>query len=207
MRVALTVDIEQRSRVADPANPVRLLDLLAERAVPATFFMQGRWAAAYPDTARRVADEGHLIGNHTYHHAPLTMMSDEGIRHTVERAEAVIQEGTGAPLKPWFRCPYGDGEDDPRVLRVLDEVGYRNIGWDVDANDWRPGRDADELVAAVIDGCMSFGDGAIVLMHSWPDVTVAALPQVIEGLRESGAELVRLDEVGRAVSGTGETRR
>ena len=193
MRVALTVDIEQRSRVADPANPVRLLDLLAERAVPATFFMQGRWAAAYPDTARRVADEGHLIGNHTYHHAPLTMMSDEGIRHTVERAEAVIQEGTGAPLKPWFRCPYGDGEDDPRVLRVLDEVGYRNIGWDVDANDWRPGRDADELVAAVIDGCMSFGDGAIVLMHSWPDVTVAALPQVIEGLRESGAELVRLD--------------
>jgi peptidoglycan-N-acetylglucosamine deacetylase len=193
VRVALTVDIEQRSRVADPANPGILLDTLAEHGVPAAFFMQGRWAAAYPGTARRVADEGHLIGNHTYHHAPLTMMSDEGIRHTVERAEAVIRERTGAPLKPWFRCPYGDGEDDPRVLRVLDEAGYRNIGWDVDANDWRPGRDADELVTSVIDGCVSFGDGTIVLMHSWPDVTVATLPRVIECLREAGADLVRLD--------------
>ncbi len=195
MRVALTIDAEQPSRPADGANPWRQLDALAAGRVRATFFVQGRWASACPDSARRIAREGHLLGNHTYHHVPLTLMTDDGIRHTVMRAEEVIVDCTGAPLRPWFRCPYGDGEDDVRVLGVLADVGYENVGWDVDPGDYRPGRRADDVVEAVLAGCDGVGGEARVLLHSWPDATAIALPRIIAALRAAGAELVRLDEL------------
>jgi peptidoglycan/xylan/chitin deacetylase (PgdA/CDA1 family) len=199
MKVALTIDTEQRSRPADTANPRRQLDLLAAEGVRATFFVQGRWASACPDVARRIGEEGHLLGNHTYHHVRLTLMTDQGIRHTVLRAEEVIVQRTRARLRPWFRCPYGDGEDDPRVLATLRDVGYENVGWDVDPKDWRPDRHVDEVVEAVLAGCREAGDGTHdevrVLLHSWPDATAAALPGIVAGLRAAGAELVRLDEL------------
>jgi peptidoglycan/xylan/chitin deacetylase (PgdA/CDA1 family) len=195
MKVALTIDAEQPSRPADAANPRRQLDALAAEEVRATFFVQGRWASANPHLARRIAGDGHLLGNHTYHHVPLTLMTDEGIRHTVLRAEEVIVERTGVRLRPWFRCPYGDGEADGRVLDVLAGVGYENVGWDVDPGDWGPGRRPDDVVDAVLGACRGLEGDARVLLHSWPDATATALPAIIAGLRAAGAELVRLDEL------------
>ena len=196
MRVALTIDTEQRSRPAGAGNAGRQLDLLAREAVRATFFVQGRWASAHPGLARRIADEGHLIGNHTYHHVPLSLMTDEGIRHTVGRAEDVIIPRAGIEsLRPWFRCPYGDGEDDERVLGVLAALGYRNVPWDVDPFDWRPDRTAGEVVQAVVDGVAAYGADAKVLFHSWPDVSLGALPLLIEDLRAAGGEFVTVDEL------------
>jgi peptidoglycan/xylan/chitin deacetylase (PgdA/CDA1 family) len=195
MRVALTIDTEQRSRPAGPDNARRQLDVLRREGVRVTSFVQGRWAAAHPELAKRVADDGHLIGNHTYHHAPLSLMTDEGIRHTVTRAEEVIVSRTGvAAARPWFRCPYGDGEHDGRVLAVLADLGYRNVGWDVDPFDWRGDRTTDEVVAAVVSGCRERA-AARVLLHSWPDVTIDALPLLIESLRAEGAEFVTVDEL------------
>ena len=86
---------------------------------PATFFVQGRWAQAEPATARRIADDGHLIGNHSHYHARMTLLSDDGIRTDVEEADAAVSEATGVPTPPWFRCPFGDGHDDPRILGLL----------------------------------------------------------------------------------------
>ena len=119
MRVALTIDTEQRGHPAQAGNPVRELDALAAAAVPATFFVQGRWATAYPEVARRIVVDGHLIANHSHWHVPLTLLTDGGIRETVRRAEAAITEETGVDPRPWFRCPYGDGEDDDHVLGLL----------------------------------------------------------------------------------------
>jgi peptidoglycan-N-acetylglucosamine deacetylase len=206
MRVALTIDIEERSRPAGADNAHRQLDVLKREGVRASFFMQGRWAAAYPQLARRVHHDGHLVGNHTYHHAPLRMMTDAGIEHTIRRAEDVILPRAALEtMKPWFRCPYGDGEDDERVLSILAALGYRNVGWDVDPEDWRPDSTVDEVVEAVLDGCRAVsardagpdgeGRGVIVLMHSWPDVSLAALPLVIEDLRAAGATFVTVDEL------------
>ncbi len=88
--------------------------------------MQGRWAGAHPrHRCGASADDGHSIGNHTYYHAPLDLMTDDGVRDTVERAEQVIADVGGVDPRPWFRCPYGAGERDARVLGLLGELGYR----------------------------------------------------------------------------------
>lgn len=190
----MTIDTEQRGRPADPRNPRRLLDALAAAAAPASFFIQGRWAGAHADLARRIAAEGHLVGNHSYYHAPMDLLTDDGIRDSVTRAEEAIVAATGVDPRPWFRCPYGAGENDVRVLARLDELGYRNIPWDFETDDWQTGREPGELIETVVAGCREHGDGARVLLHSWPDATVAALPEMIVRLRAAGGELVRLDD-------------
>lgn len=193
--MALTIDTEHPDHPAAPANPGSMLDALSSAGARATFFIQGRWAAANPGLARRIADDGHLIGNHSNSHAPMDMLTDEGIRDSVVKAERAIETATGTSPRPWFRCPYGQGEHDPRVLNVLDGIGYRNVGWDVDHKDWEPGRTADELVERVVASALEHGDGAVVLLHVWPDATLAAMSRMVAALREAGAEPVGLDEL------------
>jgi peptidoglycan/xylan/chitin deacetylase (PgdA/CDA1 family) len=81
------------------------------------------------------------------------------------------------------------------VLEVLDGMGYRNVGWDVDHKDWQPGRTAEELVDGVVDSVVEYGDGAVVLLHVWPDATLEAMPTLISRLRDAGADPVGLDEL------------
>ena len=200
VRVALTIDTEFRGRPADDGNPGRLLDILAAESAPATFFVQGRWAGANRELACRIRDDGHLIGNHSYYHVAMDLLTDAGIHDSVARAEEVIRAVTGSDPRPWFRCPYGAGEDDLRVLGLLTELGYTNVTWDFETDDWADGRDADELIETIVAGCGGCGDGARVLLHSWPDVTVTALPRIIARLRDAGAELVRLDDLGAAAA-------
>jgi peptidoglycan/xylan/chitin deacetylase (PgdA/CDA1 family) len=185
-RVALTFDTEHWSHPSAPDVQERILDVLAAARVRATFFVQGRWATAYPECACRIAGAGHLVGNHSHHHAPMSTLTDAGIEHDVRRAEEVIRAITGAHPRPWFRCPFGDGHDDPRVLAALDRAGYRDHHWDVEPAD---------LERLVVSGALAHGDGAVVLLHSWPPATIAALPAIVTGLRDGGARLVGLDEV------------
>jgi peptidoglycan/xylan/chitin deacetylase (PgdA/CDA1 family) len=195
LRVALTIDTEHPDHPASAANPAQMLDALDAAGARASFFIQGRWAAANPALARRIADAGHLIGNHSNSHAPMDMMTDEGIQDSLGKAERSIESATGVSPRPWFRCPYGQGEDDPRVLAAIDRAGYRNIGWDVDHEDWRPGRTAAELIEGVVASVVEHGDGAVVLLHVWPDPTLEAMPALVARLRDAGAEPVGLDEL------------
>ena len=187
MRVALTFDTEHPGRPTRPGTEDRILDTLATAGIRATFFLQGRWVRASPDQARRISGAGHVIGNHSNYHAPMDGLTDECLRGDIEKAEATIQEATGVDPKPWFRCPFGSGMDDPRVLAGIGELGYRHVGWDVDPRDWEEGRTVDELVAAVGAG--------IVLLHSWPTVTADGLERVIASLRGWGAEFVSVEEI------------
>ncbi len=194
-RVALTFDTEHWSHPSRPDVQERILDVLAGEGVRATFFVQGRWATAYPECARRIAVAGHLVGNHSHHHAPMTLLTDAGIAEDLRRAEDAIRTLAGADPRPWFRCPFGAGRDDPRVLAAVERAGYRNHHWDVEPDDWRPERTPADLERLVVDGALAHGDGAVVLLHSWPPATIAALPAILRRLRDSGARPVRLDEV------------
>ena len=194
-RIALTFDTEHWSHPSTPDVQERILDVLDGEGVQATFFVQGRWATAYPECARRIAAVGHLVGNHSHHHAPMTLLTDAGIEQDLHQAEDAIRAHAGADPRPWFRCPFGAGHDDPRVLAAVGRAGYRNNHWDVEPDDWRPERTPGDLERLVVDGALAHGDGAVVLLHSWPPATIAALPAILRRLRAGGARLVRLDEV------------
>jgi peptidoglycan/xylan/chitin deacetylase (PgdA/CDA1 family) len=195
LRVALTFDAEHPDRPgSSPASAGTILDVLDAAGIRASFFVQGRWALAYPELSRRIADAGHLVGNHSHSHVSMPLLSDDGLRTDATDAQTAVMEATGIDPRPWFRCPFGDGHDDPRVLAVLDGLGYRNVHWHVEVEDWEPSHTADDIVRDVLAGVDDQGDGTIVLLHTWPEGTAAALPRIVEGLRDRGAEPVLVDE-------------
>jgi peptidoglycan/xylan/chitin deacetylase (PgdA/CDA1 family) len=196
LRVALTFDAEHPDRRSRHGVSEDLIEKLDREKVRASFFIQGRWAEAYPDAARQIPAGGHFVGNHSFYHARMPLLSDSGLAEDVRAAESVIREIVGLDPRPWFRCPFGAGVDDPRVIAGLNALGYRNVGWDVVATDWEPNM-AGQVESAVVDGVLAHGDGAIVLLHTWPAGTLAALPGIARRLRDRGAEFVRVDELER----------
>ena len=198
-RVALTFDAEHPDRPHRPGVAAGLLDVLADRAVPATWFLQGRWVEAEPVLARRVATDGHLVGNHSFYHARLPLLTDDGIAADIRAAGDVIREVVGVDPRPWFRCPFSAGSDDPRVLGIVEAQGYREVGADVVLDDWEPERTGPAIAADGLRETAAIGDGAVVLLHAWPPGTLDALPGLIDGLRERGATFVRVDALERFV--------
>ncbi|HUQ44036.1 MAG TPA: polysaccharide deacetylase family protein [Candidatus Limnocylindria bacterium] len=192
-KVALTFDAEHPDRRSTPGVQERLLESLDRLGVRATFFIQGRWAEAYPDTAARIATAGHLVGNHSHYHARMPHLSDDGLVFDLQTAEAAIMATTGVDPKPWFRNPFGAGSDDPRVLAAIQRADYRHVGWSVEAFDWEPDPPVEELVSTIVTGLLDAGDGGIALLHTWPMRTEVALPSIVERLRDAGAELVGVD--------------
>lgn len=192
-RVALTFDVEHPDRPHHGVHAEWVLDELARLEVPATLFLQGRWVEAHPDLARRAAVDGHLIGNHSHYHVRMPLLSPSGFDEDVRVAEGVIRDSTGTEPRPWFRFPFGAGADLPALHERLGALGYRHVGWDVELYEWEPGRTAAEIADAVVAGVEAHGDGAIVLLHSWPDPVAPALAAAVTRLREAGAAFVRVD--------------
>jgi peptidoglycan-N-acetylglucosamine deacetylase len=193
-RVALTFDAEHPDRpLCPPGVAEAILDVLAETATAASFFVQGRWGRSQPALARRIAEDGHMVGHHSQFHAPMPLLADDGIRADVVEGAQDILETTGCDPRPWFRCPFGAGHDDPRVLAVLSELGYRNVHWHVELDDWEPSRTARDIEQDAVDGVLAYGDGAVVLLHTWPSPTVDALPGMVKRLADAGWRFVTLE--------------
>lgn len=196
LRVALTFDAEHPSRRQCPPGAAEaIVATLAGRDVRASFFIQGRWASAYPDLARAIAGNGHLVGNHSHSHAPMPALSDQGLTVDIDEAETTIREVVGVDPRPWFRCPFGEGADDPRILDALAARGYRNVHWDVAVSDWEEDRTAERVENDVVDGVLQHGDGVIVLLHTWPAPTAGALAPIVQRLRSAGCRFVTVAEV------------
>jgi peptidoglycan/xylan/chitin deacetylase (PgdA/CDA1 family) len=199
-RAALTIDAEHPDRASTPGVQERLLDILDGLDVKATFFIQGRWAEAYPDTAARIARAGHLVGNHSHYHARMPQLNGKGLAWDIRTAEENIVAITGADPKPWFRNPFGEGSDDPRVLKAIDKAGYVHVGWSVEAWDWEPDPPLRELVDTIVDGLVTAGDESVALLHTWPKRTEKGLAQIIKRLRDAGADLVRVDQLDNIIA-------
>jgi peptidoglycan/xylan/chitin deacetylase (PgdA/CDA1 family) len=195
LRVALTFDAEHPDRPHRPGVTEGLLDVLEARSVRSTWFLQGRWVEAHPALARRVATDGHLVGNHSFYHARLPLLGADGIRTDVRSAERVIRDIVGVDPRPWFRCPFSAGAGDRRVLAILAGLGYRQVGEDIVLEDWEPHRTGPAMVADAIRLVPEVGDPAVVLFHAWPPGTLDAVPPLIDGLRELGATFVTIDEL------------
>jgi peptidoglycan/xylan/chitin deacetylase (PgdA/CDA1 family) len=182
--VALTFD-----DCNDPDAWNRILDILHERGLHATFFCIGLRVAEYGDMARKTIELGDSAGNHTWDHANPTSLGADAIRTELERtAAAWWQAARGTPV-PYFRPPYG--AYNSTTLAVAGAAGYlRTILWDVDPSDWeQPG------VSAIVDRVLgAAGPGDIVVMHVQSE-TAEALPAILDGLRRSGLQQSSLPEL------------
>ncbi|MEU9734553.1 polysaccharide deacetylase family protein [Streptomyces sp. NPDC048002] len=142
----------------DPRYTPDILDTLAEYEVRAMFFVCGEMAAAHPDLLARMADEGHVVGNHTWSHPLLTGLSRRQIRSQMERTCDVIEEAYGE-RPAWFRAPYGAW--NRAAFQIGAELGMEPLAWTVDTLDWTtPG--TRSIVNRVENGA---APGVVVLSH------------------------------------------
>ena len=111
--------------------------------------------------------------------APARRRACEATSSTRRRS---IQAATGTDPRPWFRCPFGAGADDGRVLGVLETLGYRNVHWHVELEDWEALRTGPMIAHDAIEGVRAHGDGAVVLLHTWPGGTGEGIGPMIAGL-------------------------
>ncbi len=184
-KVALTFDAGSTS------EPTRqIIKALEDANVKATFFLTGKWVEENEELAKKIADNGYPIGNHTYSHADLTKTSNNGIAYELSKTEGIIQKTTGVSTKPLFRTPYG--ARDARVLRVAMNAGYRSIYWTIDSLDWKPAMTADQVKNRVLSG---LDNGAIVLMHCGSSQTATILPDLLKRIKDRGYEIVAVPQL------------
>jgi len=186
--VALTFD--------DGPSPytARVLDVLKKNRVRATFFLCGANAERYPELVRRIRAEGHQIGNHTYSHPYLYLMSEARIAAEIDRTQDVLEKITGA-RPTLFRPPFGVRWFS--LWGVLRERGLTMVLWSDRGYDGR--LNAEGIAKATLE---QLTPGAIILLHDGfethaaSDVdraaTVRALPAIISGVRKAGYQFARL---------------
>jgi len=175
MKIALTFDDGPHPRYTP-----KILDILEEYGVKATFFVVGVNAEYYPDTMEKIIEKGHEIGNHTYSHPHVSCLNSETLEREVEKCESAIYGLTDYKTK-LFRPPEGMIDADVRtVLRSLD---YKVILWDIDTQDWA-NTPPDKISDYVVENVTS---GDIILMHDYvahnsptPDALRSFLPKLLE---------------------------
>ncbi len=190
-RIALTFD-------DGPAPPFteQILDILGDRKVTATFFVCGKNAERYPETLRRIRDEGHTLGNHTYSHPFLYFRSRRFMAAEIDRTQEVVEKVLGQ--RPCcFRPPYGGRWTG--LNSVLRQRGLPLVQWSDTGYDWK--LDAEAIIQKSVK---NLGAGSILLLHDGLEKrppqpvdqsrTVRALPAIIDAARKAGLTFVPLTE-------------
>ena len=186
--VALTFD-DGPTPYSSPA----ILDYLEKTHTPATFFVEGGYAATWPDLIRREWADGFAIGEHSWDHPDFTLQSDAGLAHQFGDTDAALHRILGKDACLWlWRPPYGSV--NRRILNVSATYGLTTITWDNSSGDWLlPG--AEKIATAVLNQAHP---GAIVLMHDGPanrQETADALPAILAGLQARGLTPVMLPQL------------
>jgi len=172
-----------------PVNTPRLLDMLRERNVKATFYVVGTNARAYPEILRRIITEGHEIGSHTITHGNITKMSDNQIREEMRGGIEIITSATGVPPRT-FRPPYG-AITSAQKSWIRAEFGTPSILWSVDPEDWKkPGSSvvASRLVAGA-------APGGILLVHDIHAPSIDAMPSALDQLLAKGFQFITVTQL------------
>lgn len=172
-----------------PANTARMLALFAKENVKATFFEIANNVAAHPKLARDIVAAGHEIGNHSRTHPKLGEIPDLAtVRAELVDSQTIIQAATGS-TPVIFRAPYLS--HGPELWTVLGELKLPSIAGAHSADDW----DAKATKETIIARSVKAGPGEIVILHTWPDKTVDALPEIIAQLRAKGLRFVTVSEL------------
>lgn len=169
----------------DGKTTENLLEGLKERGVVATFFIVGENIEGNEEVIKKMYEEGHLIGNHTYSHINLMQTDMKKSLEEIEKTNEKIYEITGY-YPQYIRAPYGKYD-----RQLEDNVDMIPVFWDVDPNDWNT-KDCGKVVRTVVD---SVSDGDIILMHDIYNSSVVAALEIIDELRQRGYVFVTVDQI------------
>ena len=188
----------------DPNWTPKILDILKQKNVRASFFIIGENAQANPDLVRRILAEGHDVGNHTYTHPNLGDLPDSLVSLEINANQRLFEALTGRSMR-LFRAPFlGDAEpttsDEIVPIGIAQTMGYVTVGLHVDPNDWLhppAGTIVDRVIEQVTDPNPVISGHVILLHDSGGDrsQTVAALPRIIDSLRAKGYDFVPISEL------------
>lgn len=171
-----------------PTTP-KLLDILKQQHLHATFFVQGRGhISKYPGILRRIAQEGDEIGNHTWTHPRLTDLDEAGARAELTRTQNAIERITGT--RPVLMRP-PEGRTDRKVAKVCRELGLAQVLWSVTAKDYET-TDSALITKRVLE--QTHRDG-IILLHDLHKGTVPAVPGILKALKERGYTVVTVSQL------------
>lgn len=174
----------------DPEDTPRLLNILRERNVKATFFLIGRNARAFPRIVERTHAEGHEVANHSMTHPTLSKLSDAAVARELQGCNSAISDALGGFQPQTFRPPYGAFTQRQKEW-ALREFGLPSIMWSCDPLDWKI-RNSAHVSRELIRGA---SPGGILLAHDIHPTTVAAIPAVLDNLLARGFQFATMGQL------------
>jgi peptidoglycan-N-acetylglucosamine deacetylase len=182
----------------DPEDTPKLLNILRERNVKATFFLIGRNARAFPKIVERTFAEGHEVANHSMTHPTLSKLGDAAVAREITGCTNAIADALGGHRPQVFRPPYGAFTARQKEWAHR-EFGLPSILWSVDPLDWKI-RNTAHVSNALIRGA---SNGGILLAHDIHPTTVAAIPSVVDTLSARGFQFVTMGQLINMENGAG----
>ena len=171
----------------------KILDTLQKHEVKAAFFLVGNYIEKNADLVRRMADEGHIEGNHTMHHPDISRISDnEAFGKELQQLEELFRETTGKELPKFYRPPQGNYSE--ANLKMAQELGYKTVFWSLAYVDWnndsQPTR--EQALAKLLPRTH---DGAVVLLHSTSQTNAQILDELLTKWKEMGYTFETVDRL------------
>ena len=169
-----------------------ILDILKEKNVKSTFFVTGDFLTREKELVKRIVNEGHIIGNHTWNHKNITKISKDELKEELEKVEKEYYNITGKEMIKFFRPP--EGEFNKEALMNLKNLGYKTFFWSIAYKDWDTNnqKGGDYGYKMIMD---NIHNGAIVLLHTVSKDNLECLPKVIDELRNDGYKIKNLNEM------------
>lgn len=170
----------------------KILDVLKKEKVPAAFFVTGHYLESAPELVERMEREGHIIGNHSWHHPDMTKISNAKIKKELEMVRASTEKITGKKQMSYMRPPRGIFSE--RTMAIAREAGYTHVFWSLAFVDWNTDQQRGWQYA--YDKIMSqIHPGSILLLHTVSKDNADALEKVIKDLKKQGYTFKSLDHL------------
>ncbi len=182
-KVALTINCAWDDKDIDS-----IIETLNKYDVKLTFFVVGTWAENYPESLKKIYDNGHEIANHSYSHPHINKMSLEENINQINKCSDKIKEITGKPTT-LYRGPYG--EYNNTVIEASKKTNHQAIQWNIDSLDYK-GLTKDEMINRINK---KLSNGSIILMHSGAENTATSLESIIKNIQDKGYDLVKVSDL------------
>ena len=171
----------------------QILDALKKHNAPAAFFLVGHYIQENPDLVKRMAAEGHIVGNHTMHHPDMSKISDKAaFEKELQALETLYKDTVGQDMAKFYRPPQGNYSEDN--LKMAQELGYKTVFWSLAYVDWN--NDSQPTAEQAFSKLLPrIHDGAVVLLHSTSQTNAAILDELLTRYEEMGYRFASITEL------------